>query len=208
MDSLIKVFPQDAPRNGHTTVQLAIRSTETVKALRVRMTASPGIECQVRHVGYVPVNSNPSRTPVDELPRLAPAFFPDPLFEAFPYLLHANRTEAIWITVFAPAATPPGIYRGRVEFDNAGVAMGSQEFEVRVTGASVPDRQTLKVTNWFSAGADHFAQFYKLSGEDEHYWQLLSNLARVMADHKQNVILTPVKALATPRIEEGRIVWD
>ena len=221
VDALIKVFPQDAPgtrratatrwlvaRNGHVTVQFAIRSDERIKQLNVKVTAAPGIDCQVRHVGYVPVNSNPPGTPVDELLRLAPAFFPDPLFETFPYLLHANRTEAIWITVFAPPATAPGVYRGQLVFESAGKQLAAKPFAVRVTGARVPDKQTLKVTNWISLGAGGMAKYYRLSGEDDHYWELVSNIARVMADHKQNVIRTPVKALATPSIQDGRIVYD
>lgn len=221
VDALIKVFPQDAPglnragaapiliaRNGHASVQFAIRSEEPLKQFNVRLTADPALNCQVRHAGYVPVDSNPPGTPVDELLRLAPAFFPDPLLEDFPYLLHAHRTEAIWITVFAPAATTPGLYHGQLVFESDGKQIDSQSFTVRVSKTAVPAAQTLQVTNWLSLGAANLARYYKLSGEDDHYWQLVSNIARLMADHKQNVILTPVKALATPSIQDGRIVYD
>lgn len=221
VDALLKVFPQDAPglnratadpvpiaRNGHATIQFAIRSEESLKRFNVRLTADPALNCQVRHVGYVPVDSNPAGTPVDELLRLAPAFFPDPLLEDFPYLLHARRTEAVWITIFVPPATAPGLYHGQLVFENDGKQMDSQPFTVRVAKAAVPAAQTLQVTNWLSLGAANLGKYYQLSGEDDHYWQLVSNIARLMADHKQNVILTPVKALATPSIQDGRIVYD
>jgi hypothetical protein len=221
VDALIKVFPQDAPganrapgstwlvaRNGHATVQFAIRSADRIKALNVKVTAAPGIECQVRHVGYVPVDSNAPDVPVDELLRLAPAFFPDPLYEQFPYTLHANRTEAIWVTVYAPATTTPGVYAGRVVFESGEQKLAEERFEVKVTAARVPAQQTLKVTNWFRGDAALLARHYKLQGEDEHYWKLMANTARVMADHRQNVFLTPVKALAEPRVEGGKLRYD
>ncbi len=66
-------------------------------------------------------------------------------------------------------------------------------------------RQTLRVTNWFNTEPKHLAEFYKLSGEDEHYWELLGNIGRVMAAHKQNVILTPVMELAKPTIQDGTL---
>ena len=221
VDALTKVFPQDAPgsnqsttppllaRNGHTTVQIAIRATERLKKLDVTLTADPALTCQVRHVGYVPVDSNPPGTPTDQLLRLAPAFFPDPLLEAFPYLLHANRTEAIWVTIYAKPDTAPGLYKGTLSFTNEGKPLTTAPFEVRVAPATVPAEQQLKVTNWIHLSAPGLDRFYSLpNGEDERYWQLVANFAQVLADHKQNVILTPVKALATPRIENGQILYD
>ncbi|MCC7498906.1 MAG: DUF4091 domain-containing protein [Bryobacterales bacterium] len=221
VDALVKVFPQDAPganrspatptliaRNGHATVQFAIRSDERLKKFNVTLTAPPALQCQFRHVGYVPVDTNPPGTPVDELLRLAPSFFPDPLLETFPYTLFAHRTEAIWITAFAPASTAPGLYSGKITFENEGRQLAAESFTIRVTSATVPATQTLKVTNWLSLSAANLARFYKLDGEDAHYWQLLANIARLMADHKQNVILTPVRALATPSIQNGKIIYD
>ena len=92
VDSLTKVFPDDAagtnraqpqawllPRNGHATVQFAVRSAAALGDLNVQATAGGGVEIQVRHVGYVPVGSNPPGTPYDEVVRQAPGLFPDPL---------------------------------------------------------------------------------------------------------------------------------
>src|SRR5690349_17445839 len=127
VDALIKVFPTDGPdtnraaaqfwliaRNGHASVQFAIRSPSAIKDLSARVTCSGALQCQVRHVGYVPVSSNPPRTPGDEILRPAPAFFPDPLFETFPYSLPPNRTDAIWVTIYAPASAAAGTYTGDV----------------------------------------------------------------------------------------------
>jgi hypothetical protein len=221
VDSLNKLFPHDAPganqattstwlipRNGHASVQFAIRSDRAIKDLFARVRCQGGLECRVRRVGYVPVSSNPPGTPQNEVLRPAPAFFPDPLFENFPYTLPAGRTDAIWVTAFAPGTLQPGLYGGEVSLEARGEQLGAGRFQIRVADSAVPDRQTLRVTNWFSLGPEHLANYYKLDGEDEHYWELLGNIGRVMADHKQNVILTPIMHLATPRVDGDRIAYD
>lgn len=220
VDALVKVFPQDAPgtaraapqpwlipRNGHASVQFAIRADETIKNLAARVNCGVGLECQVRHVGYVPVSSNPPKTPDDEILRPAPAFFPDPLFESFPYTLPHSRTDSIWVTVYAPLSAKSGTYKGELVIEAAGQRLGGGEFLIRVVEAAVPDRQTLRVTNWLNTSPAHFAEYYKISTEDDRYWKLLGNIGRVMGAHKQNVILTPVMELADARIEDGRIMY-
>ena len=169
------------------------------------MTCGGGLQCEVRHAGYVPVSSNPPGTPANEILRPAPAFFPDPLFDAFPYMLTAGRTEPIWITVYAPASAKSGTYKGEASIESGGKQVSAGTFQIRVVEASVPEKQTLRVTNWFNTEPKHLAEFYKLSGEDEHYWELLGNIGRVMAAHKQNVILTPVMELAKPIIQDGTL---
>jgi hypothetical protein len=220
VDALVKVFPHDlagtnraAPqswlvaRNGHASVQFALKADDALKNLSARAICGGGLECQVRRVGYVPVSSDPPGTPVDELLRPAPAFFPDPLFETFPYDLPAGRTDSIWITVYAPAVVKPGIYKGEVTVEAAGKRIGGGDFQVRVAEVAVPERQTLRVTNWFNTSPAHFAEHYTLSGEDERYWELLGNIGRVMADHKQNAILTPIMELTDTGIERGKISY-
>src|SRR2546427_3030735 len=80
VDSLIKVFPDDATRknrspqtgwlvarNGHTSVQFAIRASAPVGAFSATVKLGGGLRTQVRRAGYVPVRSNPPRTPADEV---------------------------------------------------------------------------------------------------------------------------------------------
>jgi hypothetical protein len=90
----------------------------------------------------VPVSSNPPNTPADELIRLAPSFFPDPLLETIPWPLPANRTDSIRLTVYAPATAKPGIYQGRLTIEPG----TEHEFRIEVAEAVVPSEQSLKVT--------------------------------------------------------------
>ena len=221
VDPLIKVFPDDPPgiheagsgsclvaRNGHGSVQLALRPAAALKGVHVTVRASEKLKVQARRAGYVPVGSNPSGTPYDEIIRPAPALYPDPLFEDAAFDVPAGQTTPVWITVYAPADTPPGDYRGEVEFTAGGRTLKRLAFQVRVARAMVPPRQTLQVTNWLSLGEGRLGSYYRLDKNPDTYWTVLENIGRVMADHKQNVMLTPVFSLAKPSVEGGSIRYD
>src|SRR5437879_13421363 len=81
VESLVKVFP-DSPaatsklqldlvsaRNGHTSLQVALRS-EGQRVVRVRVVAprlgNEALKVQAYRVGTVKINSHPTDTPLDE----------------------------------------------------------------------------------------------------------------------------------------------
>ncbi len=133
VDSLVKVFP-DSPavtssfelalvtaRNGHSILQVALRS-ESHRLVRVRVIAprlgNAALKVQNYRVGTVKVNSHPTDTPLDEVVRSAVGPYPDPLFPPEKEIaLEATRTEALWVSLFAPKETRagdvPGHGRGR-----------------------------------------------------------------------------------------------
>jgi hypothetical protein len=132
VDSLIKVFPDDVAgvnrstsdvtllaRNGHASLQFAVRTDVATSDLNVTGTVAGPVELQVRHVGYVPVHANTPKSPVDELIRRAPARFPDPLYEDLPFSVPASETNAVWITLHAGASAAPGEYPGHIPFGYA-----------------------------------------------------------------------------------------
>jgi hypothetical protein len=221
VDPLTKVFPDDArdtsqsgdvvpllARNGHASIQIAIHSEAGIAALNATVEMQGPVTAQIRHVGYVPVASNPPDTPEDELVRPAPALYPDPLFEDFPFALKPKRTEAIWVTLYAPAGAQPGEYSGKVTLSSGAETITSQSFKVKVTNATVPAVQALQVTNWFTLEPEALRRHFKVYKDPEAYWRVLANIGRVMADHHQNVLLTPVLTLAGPKIEGGQIRYD
>lgn len=221
VDPLTKVFPDDSKdssqsgtvvpllaRNGHATIQIAVRSEAGIAALDAAVEMQGPVTAQIRHVGYVPVASNTPKSPEGELAREAPALFPDPLLEAFPFPLKAKRTEAIWVTLYAPSGTQPGEYSGKVTLSSGSEKIATQDFKVKVTKATVPAVQTLQVTNWFTLGQAALGRQFKLDKDPEAYWRVLSNIGRVMADHRQNVLLTPVMELAGPKVQGGQIHYD
>jgi hypothetical protein len=209
VDPLVKVFPDDTrdssqsgdsvplvARNGHATIQFAVRSQSGIADLNATLDMSGPVVAQLRHVGYVPVASDPPKTPADELVRPAPALYPDPLFVDFPFLLKPKRTESLWITLYAPPDTKPGEYSGALKLSAGGAP------------AVVPAHQALQVTNWFDLDEKSLARHFKLDQDPEAYWRLLANIGRVMADHRQNVLITPVYSLVQTSIAGGRIHYD
>ncbi len=226
VDSLVKVFPDDSkgthelaggpwliPRNGHTTIQIALRSKAGVSGLSVvakgPQLGSRQLPIQIRRAGYVPVGSNPPGTPPDEVIREAPALYPDPLLEEFPFDLPAGETHAVLLTVYCPAGTSPGEYEGKVEFRGGDRRIDTMRYTVRVVNATVPEKQSLKVTNWFNLREAHLRAHYPaLTRNPEAYWEILENVGRVMAEHRQNTMLTPVTSLVDASVSGGAIRYS
>ncbi len=224
VDSLVKVFP-DSPavtssfelalvtaRNGHSSLQVALRS-ESHRLVRVRVIAprlgNAALKVQSYRVGTVKVNAHPTDTPSDEVVRSAVGPYPDPLFPLEKEIaLEASRTEALWVSVFAPQETRAGTYRGMVEVD-AGKQKLRLSFQVEVFAATVPKEQQLWVTNWFWFEHELMAKHYpKLTTDSDRYWRVLENIGRTMAEYKQNVVFVPVRTLAKAQLAGGAVQYD
>jgi hypothetical protein len=122
--------------------------------------------------------------------------------------LEASRTETLWVSVFTPGDTRPGIYRGVVEVDT-GKQKLKLPFHVEVFAATVPKEQKLWVTNWLwfehELMAKHFPQ---LKSDPDRYWRVLGNIGRTMAEYKQNVVFVPVRKLAKAQLADGAVQYD
>jgi hypothetical protein len=227
VDSLVKVFP-DSPaatagkpeptllsaRNGHTSLQVALRcASRRLIRVRVRVMASrsgqAALRIQTYRVGTVTVSSHPTDTSLDEVVRPEVGLYPDPLFLLEKeILLEASRTETVWVSVFTPEGTRPGIYQGAVEID-AGKQKLSLPFHVEIFAATVPKEQKLWVTNWLWFEPDLMAKHYpQLKSEPDRYWKVLENIGRTMAEYKQNIVFVPVRTLAKAHLAGGAIQYD
>jgi hypothetical protein len=224
VDSLAKVFPDGAAaspiseprlesaRNGHTSLQVALRS-EPPQVVQIRI-ISPRLEratlkIQAYRVGYVKVSSHPADTSLAEVVRPEVGLYPDPLFPLEKTItLEASRTETVWLSVYAPADTPPGIYRGAIQID-AGKQKLRLPFHVEVFAATVPKEQKLWVTNWLWFEQERLAKHYpQLKSDPGRYWKILENIGRTMADYKQNVVFVPVRTLARAQFTDGAVQYD
>jgi hypothetical protein len=81
-------------------------------------------------------------------------------------------------------------------------------FAVRVVAAMVPEARSLKITNWFNLSDRASRQFYNVPSFSPGWWTLLGNIAQVMANHRQNVIITPLLDLISPSVRDGKLSYD
>jgi hypothetical protein len=226
VDSLVKVFPGDVSgahglrspvfsgaRNQHLSLQLAIRSSRSLPALTVEVKPLEGgagrhiSSIEVHHVAYVVVGSHTPDSPPEELVGLAPGWYPDPL-EDFPFDLEPRRTTPIWVTIYIPADAATGVYEGSILVRSGERLVARRPFRLRVMGASVPEEKSLEVTNWFTLDDKTSQQFFGVAAYSPQWWTLVSNVARVLAAHRQNVIMTPLLTLIQPRLEGGNLQYD
>jgi Glycoside hydrolase 123, catalytic domain/Glycoside hydrolase 123 N-terminal domain len=223
VDSLVKVFPDTrassssemkvaSARNGHTSLQLALRS-DSKQNVKVRVIAprngNAALSAKSFHVGFVRVDSHPTDTPIDEVVRPEVGPYPDPLFPLPAEIsLQSQRTEAVWISVFTPADTKPGTFRGLIEIE-AGKQRTGLPFQVEVFAATVPKEQKLRVTNWLWFEQERMEKhFPRIKRDPERYWRVLENIGRTMSDYKQNVAFIPVRTLAKPHLVDGVVRYD
>jgi hypothetical protein len=226
VDSLVKIFPSDArgthgmrapefigARNQHLSVQLALRSSRPLPDLTAEVKPIKGgarrriPSVEVHRVSYVMVRSHTPDCPPEELVGVAPGLFPDPL-EDFPFDLEANRTTSIWVTIRVPAGAAAGVYASSILVRSGQRVVARQRFRLRVVAASVPDEMSLKVTNWFTLDDKTSRQFYGVAAFSPEWWTLVSNVARLLAAYRQNVIMTPLLTLIQPRVESDRLEYD
>jgi hypothetical protein len=226
VDSLVKVFPDDTrgthglrspefagARNQHLSVQLAIRSNRPIPAVTVEVKPLEGgagrriSSIEVHRVGYVVVGSHTPDSPPEELVGSAPGWYPDPL-QDLPFDLEPRRTTPIWVSIYIPADAMAGVYEGSILVHSAGRLEARRPFRLRVLGASVPGEMSLRVTNWFTLDDKTSQQFFGVAAYSSQWWMLVSNVAHVLAAHRQNVIMTPLLTLIQPRLEGGNLQYD
>jgi Glycoside hydrolase 123, catalytic domain/Glycoside hydrolase 123 N-terminal domain len=228
VDSLVKVFPDDAvganglpageftaARNQHVNIQIAVRSRRAFSTLTASLDPPKDASghtlaasnASIRQVGYVVVGSHTQGSPADELVGTAPGWYPDALL-ALPLNLEANRTHSIWVEIHVPPDTPPGDYPGAVNISDGQQALADLPFRLKVVGATVPEKQTLNVTNWFTLDDQRTQQFFGVPAFSDGWWNLVGNVARVFAAHRQNVVITPLMELIQPKAAGGRGSYD
>jgi hypothetical protein len=122
--------------------------------------------------------------------------------------LERNRTASLWVTVAVPFDAALGLYRGTLLVRAGKRAVARREFRIHVLSATVPSQRSLKVTNWFNVGDAAARQFYNAPQFSDAWWTLIENLGKVMADHRQNMILTPTMNLVTPHLDNGVVSYD
>ncbi|WP_020497409.1 DUF4091 domain-containing protein [Sciscionella marina] len=130
----------------------------------------------------------------------------DALVDNNPGRVAANSTQPYYFSVRVPEDQPPGVYRGQIiVLTEAGARV--LPVSLRVYDVTLPpaNEQHFQMNNWFtSAGWDYKGTVeaiplqYGVQMYDPRWWQVIQNIARNMAEHRNNVIYTDFQALLIP----------
>jgi len=155
--------PLTCARNEKEPLQLAVRSPEALKGVRVVVEPPGGpkgfklADSEVGVVGYVPIDHKTSYNSTDspawhrKFPTTNPGacdgwagMWPDPLLPRDTFDLAANVTQPVWVTVGVPKDAPAGDYLGKVRLLAAGKAVKEVPFTVHVWDFALPDESHVK----------------------------------------------------------------
>ncbi|MDW8080145.1 MAG: DUF4091 domain-containing protein [Thermoguttaceae bacterium] len=201
-----------AARNEFEPAQVAVRSRQELKGLRVEWGAlqhesgaTIPSECLTwNFVGFIPM---PKNTPGSEGIRIcqAPCDVPDPLLADRVMDLPPERTQPIWLTVRVPAEAAAGKYQGEIRLvaDNW---QASVPVVLEVFDFVLPSDRHLWMTNWFNL--NNIARAHNVDMWSEAFWEILARYARNMAEHRQNVVLVPWTLVDIYREADGTLSFD
>jgi len=206
-DPLVKIFKDskpptnytrsivvDAVRNEYAAAQFAVTAESTAPGIHLRLKPLGGPDgCRLRYkanfVGFVPVKKNTPDTPSEELVRLAPFDAPDPLLEVSTIDIKKGETQPVWVTLFVPPNAPAGDYAGEIAVISARMN-SSISITLHVYPVTLTSERNLWLTNWFTAYG--VATHHRVTAWSEDHWSLIEKYAVMMAEHRQNVIITPI----------------
>lgn len=202
----------DAVRNEYESAQFVVSSTSRIGKLEIHvgeMTGPAGSKPKIEaaFVGFVPVKRGTTDTPSDHLAFNAPASAPDPLLDDRSVAVGPAESQPIWLTVYVPKSANPGTYTASVEVIADGASAGKVDVTVNVAPVILPDERTLYLTNWFAPG--NIAKAHRLELWGEGFWKMLEAYAHCMAEHRQNVVITPWTNLVVGRDDgSGKLTFD
>ncbi len=189
-------------RGENATLQFIVRSTYSIKDLRVNITQAAYSDktlppAKKGFVGYVKVGRTIWDYSRDRI--VSPSgYYPDPILEKESVDVDFGNTQPIWISIPIPKEAEPGNYKGTITI--TGLCEGkkfsiSKDYYVKVYPVTV-DKTSLWVTNWFAMDTSRLKLINsgKSMGQySEKHLELIRLLAKKMAEYRQNVaIISPL----------------
>ncbi|UKS29316.1 DUF4091 domain-containing protein [Paenibacillus sp. HWE-109] len=128
----------------------------------------------------------PVGTPADYVTRLAPFRVYDALQRIDQAFIVDSSTEALYVSWHIPSRITPGVYPGElhIQIDEHQIII---EVALEVFQATVPERETLAITNWFSN--NNAATYHGLELWSEDHWQMIRQYGEAMRRTRQTHFL-------------------
>ncbi|WP_246880464.1 DUF4091 domain-containing protein [Sporosarcina sp. 6E9] len=210
LSSLVKVFAdeelEDSAIVGGTallnevyTFQVAYKTTERFSdGITIRVESDISDVITVREVGLVPSDFPMYENHDDNILRIEPGLFPDPLYpigsEGIP--ARQNQWRSIWVTVKLNNNIKSDTYKICIKFETVEAGTIAEEnFHLEVIDESLPKSKLIQ-TNWFHT--DCIATYYNIDVCSQEHWSLIKDFIETAVKHDINMILTP---LFTPPLD-------
>lgn len=164
--------------------QIAVRAADGDVMLQ-KPTVTGDVSATCNFIELVPVRFASQDVPPDELVRVAPDYFPDPLCREDYMHVPAGQTRAIWVRVDVPADASPGLYAGNIAVNGVDVPI-----RLTVWPIALPTNIPFGLTLWvwpFIIAKYHGVQLYS-----DAFWPIMASYAREMAARRQDTIFTPI----------------
>lgn len=142
--------------------------------------STAGIQVQTNLLGYVETHAD-DRRPWGKATKIG--WWPDPLLPNRPFDVAAGETQPVWVTLFAPAGTPPGMYTGKLLVMEGHQRVAQCSYRVEVFNVTLPREQVLRNAAFMPSG-NLEAQYEVPGGIDgRSFLQLYKRWARFAYEH-------------------------
>ncbi|QUW21517.1 DUF4091 domain-containing protein [Sporosarcina sp. Marseille-Q4063] len=210
LSSLVKVFADEELKESAITEGTALlnevyafqvaykRSGSKLEEIAVNVESDIRDLITIRAVGLVPSEFPVYHNHDDNILRMKPGLFPDPLYPLEPAGLSAlpYQWRSLWIKVDLTSNTKPGIHKIFIKFETAEAGTIAEEtFNLEVIPEVLPEPKLIQ-TNWLHT--DCIATYYKTDVFSEKHWSLISKFIKTAVNHDINMVLTP---LFTPPLD-------
>jgi Glycoside hydrolase 123, catalytic domain/Glycoside hydrolase 123 N-terminal domain len=100
-----------------------------------------GIQISLSLVGYVLTHAG-DRRPWHKITKIG--WWPDPLLPNRPFDVATGQTQPVWVALFAPDGTPPGIYTGNLTVMLGRRRVAQRSYQVETFNVTLPKKQVLR----------------------------------------------------------------
>ncbi|WP_222853517.1 FG-GAP-like repeat-containing protein [Fodinicola acaciae] len=207
----------DAARNEYEAGQIVLRRPDAFAITGVDFSAltSGGNSIAATNltynfVGYRHLNANSAFNgatgpqPIYPVLRKAPADFPDDLSNDPAAAVDANSTQAIWVKTYVPKTTAAGTYTGTATI-HTNKGDSTVPISVNVRAVTIPDPKdgAFTVSMWhtfvgelsWKPDGDTINLTYGMDRYTPEWWQLQTDVAQQMREHRTNDFAFPMIGL-------------
>lgn len=121
--------------------------------------SAPNIQVNLSLVGYILTHAD-DRRPWGKAAKIG--WWPDPLLPNRPFNVAAGQTQPVWVTLLAPAGTPPGVYAGKLDVTVGNRHVAQRSYQVEVFNVTLPQKQALRNAAFMPSG--NLEAQYKVPG--------------------------------------------